>query len=103
MNDNNVSQSSTDAPGYALIEKAWRVIHVMNNRLQNDPIVYTANDLRAVIETMVFLTHRLIFLEMAVKGLRHKELHDANVYAKFVERKYDLESLEFEQLKELLR
>lgn len=54
-------------------------------------------------DLMILAFHRLTFLEMAVKGLRYKELHDAQAYAKFVEKKHAIEDIEIDQLKELLR
>ena len=102
------SSDSTRDGGQELISKAWRVIDAMSGRIdlcnkRDDPIVYYANDLGAIKETLVFCAHRLAFLEMVTKGLTYMEMHDARAYAKFVKKKRKLEDLDLEELRVLLR
>ncbi len=104
----DASSGSTQEAGYVLIDRMWRMIEVMGNRLQackngDDPIIYYANDLRAVKQQMVFAAHRLAFLELVTKGLSEMEKSDARAYAKFIESKRELEDMDIEELRVLLR
>jgi hypothetical protein len=54
-------------------------------------------------DVMILAAHRLAFLEMVVKGLSFMEQHDAQAYAKFVEKKRNIEDMDIDELRVLLR
>ena len=94
------SRSSTDRDGGpALIADMWQGIDKLSQIVQK-------LDNRDVIETrnlMILAVHRLAFLEMVTKGLAYMEMHDAQAYAKFIDKKRRLEDLDIEELRVLLR
>lgn len=47
--------------------------------------------------------HRLAWLEAVVKGLTYQAQHDASVYARFVDEKHNIEDMDVEELRVLLR
>lgn len=64
---------------------------------------YKNRDIIEMRDLMILSAHRLAFLEMVTKGLNYMEMHDAQAYAKFVEKKRKLEDMDFEELRVLLR
>ena len=66
----------------------------------NEPNIHDMRMLRDLTRNAV---HRLAWLETVVKGLTYAEQHDAALYAKFVDKKRNLEDLDLEELRALLR
>jgi hypothetical protein len=73
-----------------------------SNRIWTE-LGYSRWELNNTLEIIRFALHRLRFLEMVVTGLTYMEQHDAQAYARFVESKRNLEDLDFEELREILR
>jgi hypothetical protein len=102
--------SSTEVDPIVLVTKLWEAIKSINARftameskngvgmMQDD-----ADDLKDYKQTMIYTVHRLTWLELVVKGLSYQEQHDAAAYAKFVNGKHDIEGMEIDELRELLR
>lgn len=106
MSANTVSKESTDQAGLVLVANLWDAIEGMNHRIENDAnghLRITTQQGRDLKETVVFAAHRLAFLELVVKGLSFMEQHDAQAYAKFVEKKRNIEDMDIDELRVLLR
>ena len=114
MDVSNASNGSTEA-GLKLIANLWDEIKIATTcldraktprgraiagRLKCDLAVI---ELRNMKETMVFAAHRLAFLEMVTKGLTEMDKHDAQAYARFVEKKRNIEDMDIDELRVLLR
>lgn len=106
----DASSGSTQEAGYVLIDRMWRMIEVMGGRLERlseqhnkEAILIAPKDFLAIKEQMVFAVHRLAFLELVTKGLSEMEKSDARAYAKFIESKRELEDMDIEELRVLLR
>lgn len=93
------SKNSTEQAGSELIENLWEGIKSLTLpiRQMNNQNIIEIRDL------MTLAVHRLTWLELVVKGLTFAEQHDAAHYAKFVLKKKNLEDLDIEELKMLLR
>ena len=106
MDANNVSSSSMHLEGLKLVADLWKVIEDMTHRIDSDAnghLRITTVQGRNMKETMVYVVHRLTFLEMVTKGLAYMEMHDAKAYAKFIDSKRKLEDMDIEELRVLLR
>lgn len=104
----SVSGSSTEEAGYALINRLWTEIDRMRREIEmstspNKIVGYTPAAWGDVKQTLVFAAHRLAFLEMVTKGLTEMDKHDAQAYARFVEKKRKIEDLDLDELRVLLR
>lgn len=102
----SASKESTDQAGLVLIANLWDAIEGIKHRIDNDAnghLRITTQQGRDLKETMVFCAHRLAFLEMVTKGLSFMEQHDAQAYAKFMEKKRKIEDMDIEELRVLLR
>lgn len=95
--------------GKELVDLLFRVNNVVTNRLVESKengwifVEYPVKDLKAINECLRNAAHRLSFLEMVVKGLAYMEQHDAQGYAKFVEKKRSIEDMDIEELRKMLR
>jgi len=99
MDASNVSASSMDKEGFVLIANLWDAIEKM--RVASQKI--GNRDISKAYDLMILAAHRLAFLEMVTKGLSYMEMHDAQAYAKFVDKKRKIEDLDIEELRVLLR
>ncbi len=110
-----VSRNSTSDEELDLLKKLWEAIKFAGSNLEtqksptNRPIPgrmkcdLSYKELADIKEVMVLAAHRLAFLEMVVKGLSYMEQHDAQAYAKFIEQKRNLEDLDLNELRVLMR
>jgi hypothetical protein len=88
-----------DKEGIALLGNLWAAIermHVASQKIGN-------RDISEAYDLMILAAHRLAFLEMVTKGLSYMEMHDAQAYAKFVDKKRKIEDLDIDELRVLLR
>lgn len=104
----SVSESSTEQEGLKLVADSWEWIKAL--REDRDTIAsktrmptLNAGKIGQLIEHLTHVVHRHEFLELVVKGLTYMEQHDAQAYAKFVQKKRKLEDMDFEELRVLLR
>lgn len=108
--------SSTDRDGgKELIDRAWRVIKIVGSSIErrNSPTGraiphlvkadLSYKELEEFRDVLVFCAHRLAFLEMVTIGMKYQEMHDAQAYAKFVEKKRNIEDMDIDELRVLLR
>lgn len=112
--------SSTRDGGLELINKLWIQIKYLQGSLDrrnsrnwhNDTGKPVAGRLKCDLSVkevadakslMIYAAHRLTFLEMVTKGLSYKQMHDAQAYARFVDSKRELEDMDMNDLRELLR
>lgn len=106
----SVSASSMEKDGSQLVADSWtwinRTTHdidlLKNGAKAHEPHI-SADNLVSLKEHMVSVVHRHEFLELVVKGLTFMEQHDAQAYAKFVQKKRKLEDMDLEELRVLLR
>lgn len=90
---------SPEEKGIVLVANLWQGINCLRRvvqKLNNRDIIEARN-------LMVLAVHRLTFLEMVVKGLTYREQHDAAAYARFVEKKRNLEDMDIDEFREILR
>ena len=109
----SVSTSFTDRDGgLELINDLWIAIRKkqsydsaveLNKKLGRRYMSHSKPDIDKMYKLLIFAVHRLTFLEMVTKGLRYQEMHDAQAYAKFVQKKRNLEDMDTEELRLLLR
>lgn len=99
MNAGNVSQTSMHKEGLELIANLWDKIKVMREPAER----YNNRDVIEMRDLMILAVHRLAFLELVTKGMTFMEMHDAQAYAKFVEKKRKIEDLDIDELRVLLR
>lgn len=99
MDVSNVSKTSMHKEGLKLVADLWDEIEYF----KQDLIDLKHQDVTRVRDVLILSAHRLAFLEMVTKGLNYMEMHDAQAYAKFVEKKRKLEDMDFEELRVLLR
>lgn len=111
----SVSIDSTDTAGIVLLGKVWQQVEIAGNCLDHAKTPtgekkhamrrcgLTVHELLNMKEILVFAAHRLAFLEMVTKGLAYMEQHDAQAYAKFVEKKRKIEDMDIDELRVLLR
>ena len=115
MDDNNALDGSTEA-GLKLIADLWveiELIRETKKAMENpEGMQHLTAKYRSFLkqpsadrayQLMVLSAHRLAFLEMVTKGLSYMEMHDAQAYAKFVDKKRQIEDLDFDGLRVLLR
>ncbi len=117
MDVQTVSSSSMHKEGLKLIADLWEEIHRITNTkaaLDNpEALRHLTANLRSIRsmqpsadkahDLMVLAAHRLAFLEMVTKGLSFMEQHDAQAYAKFIDKKRKIEDMDIDELRVLLR
>lgn len=82
-----------------LIANLWDAIKGMKEPAEK----YKNRDVIEWRDIMILAVHRLTFLELVTKGLTFMEMHDAQAYAKFVEKKRKIEDMDIDELRVLLR
>lgn len=99
MDDNSVSSSSMHTEGLKLVADVWEE----SEYFQQDLIDLKFRDVKRIRELFTRVGHRLAFLELVTKGLAYETMHDARAYAKFVDSKRNLEDMDLEELRVMLR
>jgi hypothetical protein len=99
MDASNVSASSMHKEGLKLVADLWATIEMMKQPAER----YKNRDIIEMRDLMILAVHRLTFLEMVTSGLTFMEMHDAQAYAKFVEKKRKIEDMDIDELRVLLR
>lgn len=99
MDEGTVLSSSMHKESLALIANLWDSI----KRMRQPAEKYKNRDIIEMRDLMILAVHRLTFLELVTKGLTFMEMHDAQAYAKFVEKKRKIEDMDIEELRVLLR
>lgn len=106
-----VSKNSTKDEGYALLNQLWEWNEKLTsyvewkngeNRVEELDNINVEN-LEKMRDLYRDAANRIAFLEMVTKGLSYMEQHDAQAYAKFVDKKRKLEDLDLNELRVLLR
>lgn len=95
----SVSTNSTEQDTSDLLANLWDEIEFFKAPL----IDLRHGDAVRISQVLILAAHRLAFLEMVVKGLAEMEKHDAQAYAKFIEKKRKIEDLDIDELRVLLR
>ena len=85
--------------GIKLVADMWVTIEMMKAPAER----YKNRDIIEMRDLMILAVHRLTFLEMVTTGLTFMEMHDAQAYAKFVEKKRKIEDMDIDELRVLLR
>lgn len=99
MDVSNVSANSMGKEGIKLVADMWATIEMMKQPAER----YKNRDIIEMRDLMILAVHRLSFLELVTKGLTFMEQHDAQAYAKFVEKKRKIEDMDIDELRVLLR
>lgn len=109
MDEKDVLTSSTHIEGLQLIANLWDAIN-KNIRYKQATAKadakyksYIKPTREDVHDLMILAVHRLTFLELVTTGLTYMEMHDAQAYAKFVEKKRKLEDMDIDELRVMLR
>lgn len=98
MDEKDVLTSSTHIEGLQLIANLWDEIKL----LRKPAVEYGNRDIIQARDLMILAVHRLTFLELVTTGLTYMEMHDAQAYAKFVEKKRKLEDMDIDELRVML-
>jgi hypothetical protein len=99
MDVSNVSANSMGKEGIKLVADMWATIEMMKQPAER----YKNRDIIEMRDLMILAVHRLSFLELVTKGLTFMEQHDAQAYAKFVDKKRKIEDMDIDELRVLLR
>lgn len=113
MDADSVSKSSMHIEGLKLLEELRRLYkqtralnqykYDCTNNAYFRPNKPTKLDFDHLERTIHLAMHRLAFLELVTKGLAYETMHDARAYAKFVDSKRNLEDMDLEELRVMLR
>jgi hypothetical protein len=96
----DVSNNSTEVGrGIVLVGSLWTSIEKLKKPIDD----LNNRDIIEARDVMILAAHRLGWLETVVTGLRYQTQHDAAMYAKFVDKKRDIETMDLDELRVLLR